>query len=95
MHKCMRAGLKRLSLNKIPAISDASLLALRTHCAESLEEIDISWCRGMTDHGVGALVDACDNLARLALWGCTQFTPLFYEGHSNDTLRIIGRPVGI
>ena len=87
-------GLTALSLNKLPALSDAALVALRRSCAASLTSLDISWCRGLTDHGVGALVDACDALEELSVWGCTQLTRLFYNGHSNDALRIIGRGPG-
>ena len=85
------SGLRTLSLNKIPALSDAALIALRTHCAPTLESLDISWCRGVTDHGVGALVDASEQLEQLSVWGCTQLTRRFYDGHSRDALRIVGR----
>ena len=86
-------GLCDVSLNKIPALSDRAILALRTHNASSLRTLDLSWCRGLTDHGLGALVDATEGrLERLSLWGCSQLTATFYEGHSNDRLRIIGRP---
>jgi len=88
-HRC--GGLAALSLNKIPALSDAALHALHSRCADSLRTLDISWCRGVSDHGVGALVDACERLERLDLWGCSQLTRSFYEGHSNDKLRVVGR----
>ena len=87
-------GLARVSLNKIPALSDRALAALRKHCAETLTALDISWLRGVSDHGVGALVDACERLDELRLWGCTQLTRTFFDGHSRDELTVIGRPVG-
>ena len=83
--------LVRLSLNKIPALSDASLAALTARCSAKLSSLDISWCRGVSDHGIGALVDACEDLEELTIWGCTQLTDRFYEGHSRDGLRIVGR----
>ena len=83
-------GLLELSLNKIPALSDAALVALRRRCT-GLTVLDISWCRGVSDHGIGALVDACEGLEKLSLWGCTQLTRHFYDGHSRDGLRVIGR----
>ena len=87
-------GLVELSLNKIPALSDAALIALKEHCAENLKYLDISWCRGLTDHSVGSLVDACEQLEVLTVWGCTQLTKTFYEGHSRDGLIVIGKCVG-
>jgi hypothetical protein len=90
--KC--SGLVELSLNKLPALSDASLVALKRHCTDELTALDISWCRGLTDHGVGALVDAAERLETLTLWGCTNLTKNFFDGHSRDGLRIVGRCIG-
>ena len=88
------SGLVHLSLNKIPALSDRALLALRKSCADTLTTLDISWLRGVTDHGVGGLVDACESMEELRLWGCTQLTRTFFDGHSRDALRVVGRPIG-
>lgn len=41
---------------------------------ERLQELDVSFCRAVTDGALGALVDACPGLKRLHLWGCTQVT---------------------
>ena len=46
------------------------------------------------DDGLGALVDSAESLTKLTLWGCTQLTRKFYDGHSNDALTLVGRPVG-
>jgi len=86
-----KVSLTELSLNNVPAIGDAAVVALREHCAASLQHLDISWCRSITDHALGALVDACKELESLTLFGCTQLTSLFFNGHSRDALRIIGR----
>ena len=88
-------GLSHLSLNKVPGVSDVALLALKTHCADALRVLDLSWCRGVSDHGVGALVDACEGLERLVVWGCSHLTVTFYDGHSNDALQVVGRGVGL
>ena len=76
-------------------MSDVALLALKTHCADALRVLDLSWCRGVSDHGVGALVDACEGLERLVVWGCSHLTVTFYDGHSNDALQVVGRGVGL
>lgn len=39
---------------------------------DRLVDLDVSFCREVTDGALGALVDACPNLRRLHLWGCTQ-----------------------
>ena len=88
---CCRGSLLSLSLNNVPALSDLSLQALAEHCGGSLEAIDLSWCRGVSDDGVGVLVDACPALHTLTIWGCSQLTQRFFRGHSNPNLRIIGR----
>ena len=74
--------LAHLSLNNVPALGDA--------CLESL---DLSWCRAVSDNGVGALVDAAPRLQRLTVWGCSQLTNRFYEGHSREHLRVVGRSI--
>ena len=49
----------------------------------SLEELDVSWCRGISDEGLGHLVDNAYNLKALCLRGCVQITEIFLNGHSN------------
>ena len=46
-----------------------------------LRTLDISFSRGIHDGDVGRVVDASPELERLALWGCTQLTPVFFDGH--------------
>ena len=53
---------------------------------------DLSWCRELTDEGLGILTDRCTRLKRLKVWGCTQLTSVFLEGHARHDLEIVGRP---
>lgn len=62
-------------------MSDEALVALAKHAAGSLQSVDISMCRGITDDGVGQLADSCPRLTRLTVWGCTQLSGAFYLGH--------------
>ena len=80
--------------HQLVSVRRQALIALKEHCAEHLKYLDISWCRGLTDHSVGSLVDACEQLEVLTVWGCTQLTKTFYEGHSRDGLIVIGKCVG-
>ena len=92
--KAIASGCKELahlSLSNVPAVSDVALVALRDNCSASLRTLDISFCRGITDHSLGSLVDASPLLEKVTIWGCSQLTALFFDGHSKDELTIVGR----
>ena len=42
---------------------------------DTLEELDVSWCRGVSGAWLGVLTDACANLRSVTLFGCTQVCP--------------------
>ena len=52
---------------------------------------DRSWCRGVTDDGLGHLVDHAYELEALSLRGCAQITDIFLNGHSNTKVKVHGR----
>lgn len=56
--------------------------------------LDLSWCRRLTDEALGMIVDSCLSLKLLKLFGCTQITEAFLNGHSNPMVRIIGCKTG-
>ena len=96
-------GLARLQLSGVACLSDATLSVLAHSSAVlSLRHLDLSWCRGVTDTGVGMLSDACRRLLTLRLWGNTQLTNELYTrliraklGSSGDdscSLYVEGRP---
>jgi len=60
--------------------------------AGGLQTLDLSWCRKLTDEGLGHLTDRCEALRSLKLWGCSQLTPVFLNGHRRHALTIEGRP---
>ena len=72
-------------------ITDQTLVALRDNCVKSLEELDVSWCRGISDDGLGHLVDNAYNLKTLCLRGCVQITEIFLNGHCNPDVTVRGR----
>eukprot|EP01043_Picozoa_sp_COSAG02_P055552 COSAG02_NODE_6457_length_3560_cov_7.670904_1_plen_158_part_00 len=92
--KCCGAGaaLQHLSLNNASAISDRTLVCLAEHLAGGLQTLDLSWCRKLTDEGLGHLTDRCESLRSLKLWGCSQLTPAFLDGHRRYALAVEGRP---
>ncbi|CAJ1975754.1 unnamed protein product [Sphenostylis stenocarpa] len=82
-------SLKELSLNNIKKVGYHTTIALANH-AKSLHSLDLSWCRNLTDNALGLIVDSCLALRLLKLFGCTQITDAFLNGHSNLQLQIIG-----
>ena len=55
-------------------MSNQHRLACRL-CRANLEELDVSWCRGIPEEALGRLVDACPALTSLTLFGCSQARP--------------------
>ena len=75
------AGLCRLQLVGLVPVGDASLALVAGSAAPlALRHLDLSWCRAVTDGGVGALADACPRLLSLRLWGNTQLTTALWGG---------------
>ena len=86
--------LRSLAVNNCPAMGDGAIKALVDRRCDALEALDVSWCRGVSDQPLGALVDRCAALRKLTIWGCSQLTPLFFNGHKNDALEVVGRGPG-
>ncbi|KAK8941789.1 hypothetical protein KSP40_PGU004692 [Platanthera guangdongensis] len=73
-----------------PNAAGNTALAISRRCSASLRSLDLSFCREMTDEALGLIVDSCSNLRILKLFGCTQVTNVFLEGHSNSIVKVIG-----
>jgi len=84
-------SLRCVSLNGAVKVTGPAVLRLALACKGSLQELDLSWCRGVDAATLGAIADACPALERLELWGCTQADDSFLLGHSNDGLLVVGR----
>ncbi|GAB9464391.1 Rni-like protein [Globisporangium polare] len=85
--------LEVLEMSSVAEATDASLMVLKEFCARSLRELDISFCRKMAEDALGVLVDECEALSSLKLWGCTQITARFLTCHSRDELLVTGHPL--
>jgi hypothetical protein len=85
--------LRKLDLSGIVGLTEAGVVALAKNGASaSLQEVDFSWCRGVSPEAFGLLADSCRNLKKLVLWGCSQVDGSDFElGHSNNDLVLIGR----
>ncbi|KAL3687512.1 hypothetical protein R1sor_013821 [Riccia sorocarpa] len=84
------SSLSELSLNSTRLIGEHTIIALAHFSKDSLERLDVSWCRLVSDQALGLLADSCRKLQSLRVFGCTQVTNLFLEGHSNNTLKVTG-----
>ena len=52
--------------------SDAVLLALGRYAHANLTDLDVSWCRAMSNEGLGFVADSCTSLRRMRIYGCSQ-----------------------
>lgn len=87
-----RGVLEALSLNSLHQVGPATLHALARNCGDVLRELDVSYCRGITEGSLGALVDRCSKLQKLCVYSCTQLTQRFLHGHSREELVVLGVP---
>ncbi|KAG0503880.1 hypothetical protein HPP92_003952 [Vanilla planifolia] len=84
------SALEELVLNNIQKVAGNTSLAISRRCSKTLRSLDLSFCRKITDEALGLIVDSCLKLRILKLFGCTQITDVFFEGHSNSLVKIIG-----
>ncbi|KAL3330179.1 hypothetical protein AABB24_034170 [Solanum stoloniferum] len=83
------ACLEELSLNNCSKVSTSTALSL-AKLSRKLLHLDLSWCRRISDNELGLIVDSCLSLKLLKLFGCSQITDVFKNGHSNTVVQIIG-----
>ncbi|XVF48902.1 hypothetical protein PTKIN_Ptkin03bG0225600 [Pterospermum kingtungense] len=81
--------LKELSLNNVLKVGHNTALSLARR-SRNLFSLDLSWCRNLSDEAVGLIVDSCSSLRMVKLFGCTQITNVFLDGHSNSKVELIG-----
>ncbi|XP_027081330.1 uncharacterized protein LOC113781431 isoform X1 [Coffea eugenioides] len=82
-------SLKELCLNSVTSVGPCTAFSL-AKCSRKLLVLDLSWCRKLTDKALGLIVDSCLSLKLVKLFGCTQITKSFVNGHSNTQVQIIG-----
>ncbi|CAI9759589.1 unnamed protein product [Fraxinus pennsylvanica] len=81
--------LEELLLNNVTKVGPNTALAL-AKCSRKLLSLDLSWCRQITDNALGLIVDSCLSLKLVKVFGCTEITNLFLNGHSNPQVQIVG-----
>ncbi|KAK3034494.1 hypothetical protein RJ639_032483 [Escallonia herrerae] len=81
--------LTELSLNNVNKVARNTAISLARR-SRNLLSLDLSWCRNLTNEAVGLIADSCSSLKVLKLFGCTQITNVFLDGHSNPQVQVIG-----
>ncbi|KAI3994994.1 hypothetical protein MKX01_019808 [Papaver californicum] len=82
--------LTEFSLNKVKKVGRHTAISLARCCSKNLLSLDVSWCRSLTDSALGLIVDSCKKLKIVKVFGCTQVTSKFVNGHSNACVQIVG-----
>lgn len=89
---CQLSGsLQSVDIGGCSSLTSRAISALQLHCKDSIEALDVSFVRNFSEESLGALVDQAPRLKNLSVWGCTQLTKRFFDGHRNDYLNIEGR----
>ncbi|XP_050216200.1 uncharacterized protein LOC126667272 [Mercurialis annua] len=81
--------LKELTLNNVKKVGHNTAISLAKR-SRNLINLDLSWCRNLTDEALGLIVDTCPSLRVLKLFGCDQITNVFLNGHRNSEVKIVG-----
>jgi hypothetical protein len=88
------SGLVQLDIQGSTLVTDTALEQLVDTSANSLEDLNISYCPLISDQGLGYLVSKVNTqLKNIKVWGCAQLTDDFFDGHDrvNDRhLQIVG-----
>jgi hypothetical protein len=92
--KSAGGGLVQLDIQGSTMVTDSMLEQLVETSANTLEDLNISYCPLISDNGLGYLLaKAGQQLKNIQVWGCAQLTDDFFDGHDrvNDrTLQIEG-----
>ena len=85
-------GMVQLDVSGSTLVTDSMLEALVETSAETLEEINVSYCPGISDFGLGYLVSKVGRqLQKVIVWGNAQLSEEFFGGHDRvGDLEIVG-----
>ena len=71
-------------------MANHTALSIANNLSDSLLELNVSFSRRVNSSALGMIADKCTKLKNVNIWGCTQLTNKFFDGHSNDGLEIDG-----
>ena len=58
-------------------------------CGGSLQILDLSWCRAVSENAMGRMADSLPALQSLKLFGCSQVTQRLRDGLAADALQVV------
>jgi hypothetical protein len=85
-------ALCELDASFLDVVTHALLLELAASCARPLRRLALNFCRNIPASALGATLDACTDLTRLEVFGCSQLTRAALLGHCNDSVVVHGEP---
>lgn len=78
--------LHHLCVSRCDNIGPLTMQQLALTCKDSLQELDVSFCRKIPEKMLGLVADRCTQLKRLDIFGCSHITNLVIHGHCNENL---------
>uniref|UniRef100_A0A7N0V024 Uncharacterized protein n=1 Tax=Kalanchoe fedtschenkoi TaxID=63787 RepID=A0A7N0V024_KALFE len=81
--------LTELFIKDIRKVGPATAVSLAKF-TRNLVSLDLSQCLHITENMLGQIVECCTRLRLLQLFGCSQITNVFLDGHSNPNLEVLG-----
>jgi DNA repair protein RAD7 len=70
--------IENLSVKGWRTVSEDSLTAIGSKCP-NLRQLDVGWCRQLTDFSLKEILEGCDKLERVKAWGtwCLRYRALW------------------
>jgi hypothetical protein len=84
-----RGALARLCVSGVGGAGPALAASLSSACRGTLEVLNLAFCRGVPEDGLGLVLDRCSKLQEVDVCGCSQLTARFFYGHSSGA-RVLG-----
>ncbi|KZT18911.1 RNI-like protein [Neolentinus lepideus HHB14362 ss-1] len=85
--------LQHLNINGWKAVSQKAL-AMLSETAKELRTLDVGWCRELDDFVVKDILDKCEKIKDIQVWGCNRITeacprkkPVAIHGIESDSFR--------
>ena len=79
-----------LNISGCHRLTGRSAMMIALHCP-AMQTLDISFVRGILCEALVHVVNSCPRLQQLMVWGCTQLNEVFYNGHNNMDLLVVGQ----
>ena len=84
-------SLRLLDISGCDQLTNRSVAALVVHCRNSLEVLDISFDRRLSEQLLSRLVDQQTRLQQVIVWGCSQLTSMFFSSCARSRVVLTGR----